>query len=284
MSAGVSSGLFEAWRELLFRVDVLPVPHTWMADGDVLDKEAAALAVLDRHLERHGANTLAAVIEPLVQGAGGMLMHRPAFLRAVVERLRSRGVLVILDEVMTGFGRTGERFACLEAQVAPDIICLAQGLAGGALPMGLTITTEPVYQAFLDEAPEKAFLSGHSWTANPLACAAALASLDLFLDPACASARKHIEHCHRTGLVQVLMTAPHVSRLRIQGTIAAMEVAGPPGLNARMKRFFLDRGLLLHPLGSTLYLMPPYCITDAQLDRAYEIVAEGLACGFEDTL
>jgi adenosylmethionine-8-amino-7-oxononanoate aminotransferase len=282
MSVGVSSGLFEAWRELLFPVDVLPVPHTWMADGEVQDRETAALAVLDRHLERHGANTLAAVIEPLVQGGGGMLMHRPAFLRAVVERLRSRGVLVILDEVMTGFGRTGEGFACLEAQVAPDILCLAQGLTGGALPMGLTVTTEPVYQAFLDEAPEKAFQSGHACTANPLACAAALASLDLFVDPACALARKQIEHCHRTGLAQVLLAEPHVSRLRIQGTIAAMEVAGSPGLNARMERFFLGRGLLLQPLGSTLYLMPPYCITDAQLDRAYETIVEGLGCGFAD--
>ncbi|WP_306602004.1 adenosylmethionine--8-amino-7-oxononanoate transaminase [Geothrix sp. 21YS21S-2] len=283
MSVGVSSRFFEAWRSLMFPVDVLPVAGTWLGDGDVEAKEAAALAALDRHLERHGAATAAAVIEPLVQGASGMRMHRPDFLRGVVERMRSRGILVILDEVMTGFGRLGPLFGCLGAGVEPDFICLSKGLTGGALPMSLTITTEAVHDAFLDPSTDRAFLHGHSFTANPLGCAAALASLDLLLDPACLAARAEIERRHRTDLARIVAASQHAARLRVQGTIAAFDVVPDlPGLNARMKRFFLERGLLLRPLGPTLYLLPPYCVTGEQLDRAYSGIEAGLESGFTD--
>ena len=285
MSAGVSSRFFDAWRELLFPVDVLPVPATWEGDESVEAREAAALAALDRHLEACGAQTIAAIIEPLVQGACGMRMHRPSFLRGVVARLRASGVLVILDEVMTGFGRLGAPFACLEAEIQPDLLCLSKGLTGGALPMSLTIATEAIYQAFLDDSVDKAFLHGHSFTANPLGCAAALASLDLLLDPDCARARARIQRRHRSELGRLVAASPHADRLRIQGTIAAFDVvSADPGygsdLNARMKRFFLGRGLLLRPLGGTLYLLPPFCITDAQLDLAYEGIEAGLESGF----
>ena len=281
MSAGASSRFFEAWREWLFPVDVLPVAATWIGDA-AQAREAAALARLDRHLERHGRATAAAILEPLVQGAGGMRMHRPAFLRAAVERLQARGVRVILDEVMTGFGRTGALFACHEAGVAPDLICLSKGLTGGALPMALTVTTEAVHQAFLAPETGKAFLHGHSFTANPLGCAAALASLDLLLGPECARARARIERRHRSDLAAIVAASPRAARMRVQGTIAAFDVAAPDGadLDARMQRFFLGRGLLLRPLGGTLYLLPPYCVTDAQLDRAYAGIAEGLETGF----
>jgi len=284
MSAGVSSRFFEAWRDLLFPVDVLPVAATWMDDPDVAAREAAALDRLDQHLEAFGSRTAAAIIEPLVQGACGMHMHRPAFLRGVVARLRAHGVRVILDEVMTGFGRLGAAFGCLAAEVVPDFICLSKGLTGGALPMSLTVTTEAIHAAFLDDAIDRAFLHGHSFTANPLGCAAALASLDLLLDPACAEARARIERRHRTDLAELVAASPRAGRLRIQGTIAAFEVAGTQGYGSadttRMKRWFLDRGLLLRPLGSILYLLPPFCISDAQLDQAYAGIAEGLACGF----
>lgn len=281
MSVGVSSKFFEAWRELLFPVDVLPVACTWLDDGEVDAREAEALAGLDRHLERFGDRTAAAVIEPLVQGACGMRMHRPSFLRGVVERLKAHGILVIFDEVMTGFGRLGPLFACLEAQVEPDFLCLSKGLTGGALPMSLTITTEEVHQAFLDPSTDKAFLHGHSFTANPLGCAAALASLDLLLDPACARARAEIEKRHRTRLAAVVAASPAAARLRVQGTIAAFDVVSSDAdLNARMKRFFLGRGLLLRPLGNTLYLLPPYCVTGAQLELAYGAIEAGLASGF----
>jgi adenosylmethionine-8-amino-7-oxononanoate aminotransferase len=285
MSAGVSSGFFQAWRELLFPVDVMPVADTWLGDETVEAREAAALERLDRHLEANGSQTVAAIIEPLVQGACGMRMHRPSFLRGVVGRLRAHGILVILDEVMTGFGRLGAHFGCLAAEVVPDFICLSKGLTGGALPMSLTIATEAIHDAFLDDGIDRAFLHGHSFTANPLGCAAALASLDLLLDPACAAARARIERRHRTDLARLVAGSAKAGRLRVQGTIAAFEVSDPdPGygsdFNARMKRWFLQRGLLLRPLGNTLYLLPPFCITDAQLDRAYAGIKEGLECGF----
>jgi len=280
MSAGVSSGYFKPWKRLLFPVDLLPAPATWLGDATAQAREDAALDQMERHLGRYGDRTAAAIIEPLVQGASGMRMHRPRFLRGAVERLRAKGVLVIFDEVMTGFGRLGALFGCLEAGIAPDLVCLSKGLTGGALPMALTITTDAVHEAFLDERMDMAFLHGHSFTANPLGCAAALASLDLLLDPACAAARARIERRHRAGLAPLVAAGPGASRLRIQGTIAAFQVAGP-GRAARMRPWLLERGLLVRPLGSTLYLLPPYCITDGQLDRAYEGIAEGLACGFE---
>lgn len=281
MSAGVSSHFFEAWREMLFPVDVLPVATTWLEDETVEQKETTALAALDEHLARHGEETVAAIIEPLVQGASGMRMHRPIFLRGVVERLRRYGVLVIFDEVMTGFGRLGNHFAATETGLTPDFMCLSKGLTGGFLPMSLTVTREAIHDVFLDDTIDKAFLHGHSFTANPLGCAAALASLELLLDPACTLARRRIEARHREDLGQRLRGNPMVKHFRVQGTIAAFEVdalAGGygSGASASLKQSFLARGLLIRPLGDTLYLLPPYCITDAQLDRAYDGIQSAL--------
>ncbi|MGC2855503.1 adenosylmethionine--8-amino-7-oxononanoate transaminase [Novispirillum sp. DQ9] len=280
MSAGVSSHFFDAWREMLFPVDILPVPATWDGDTDLEAKEAAALEALDRHLDAHGATTVAAIIEPLVQGASGMRMHRPAWLAAVVARLKAAGVLVIFDEVMTGFGRTGEIFACLEVGAVPDFVCLSKGLTGGFLPMSLTVTTDAVHDAFLGEGVDKAFLHGHSFTANPLGCAAALASLDLLEDPACAARRKEIEALHRATLAAL---ADHscVARPRVQGTVAAFDVAaGDSGYASavapRLRDSFTRDGLLLRPLGNVVYLLPPYCATDDELGRAWAGVRRGL--------
>lgn len=282
LAVGVSSGYAEPWRDLLFPVDLLPAPATWMGDPCPEAGETAALDALDAHLARHGPATAAAILEPLVQGAGGMRMHRPAFLRGAAQRLRAAGVPLILDEVMTGFGRTGHLFAFQAAGIAPDLLCLSKGLTGGALPMALTVATRALFEAFRGPGLDRAFQHGHSFTASPLGCAAALASLDLLLDPACAQARTRIEARHRHHLARI--PGPRTLRPRVQGTVAALDVAALDGLeadlNARMKAFFLDRGLLLRPLGATVYLLPPYCVTDAQLDRAYAAIAEGLAGGF----
>ncbi|MFA7429171.1 MAG: adenosylmethionine--8-amino-7-oxononanoate transaminase [Rhodospirillaceae bacterium] len=272
MSAGVSSHYFDAWREMLFPVDILPVPATWLDDPDVEAKEAAALEALDSHLAAHGGHTVAAIIEPLVQGAIGMHMHSPQWLRAVVERLKAAGVLVIFDEVMTGFGRTGSLFACLEVGATPDFVCLSKGLTGGFLPMSLTVTTDAVHDAFLGDGVDKAFLHGHSFTANPLGCAAALASLDLLDTPACAARRAGIEAHHRAALAE-LAAHPRVARPRVRGTVAAFDVeAGDSGYASavapRLRESFSRDGLLLRPLGNVVYLLPPYCVTDAELDRA----------------
>lgn len=269
MSLGRSSGYFRAWEGLLFDVGVLPFPATWQDDPDVEAKEAAALAALDAALD----DTVAAVIiEPLVQGAGGMRMCRPVFLQAMVEKSRQAGVLVIFDEVMTGFGRTGAPFACLKAGVEPDIVCLSKGLTGGFLAMGATVVREPIHQAFLGAEIGQAFLHGHSYTANPLGCAAGLASLDLLMSADCQARIAAIAAVHETRLAA--MPAGGLHR-RQTGTIAAVDIGeGGYGGNAAaaLKAFFRDHRMLVRPLGSILYFMPPYCISPADLHRAWDVL------------
>lgn len=284
MSTGVSSGFFNAWKEMLFPVDVLGLPTTWIGDEAQQAKEEAALAALDRHLDAYAGQTIAAIIEPLVQGASGMRMHSARFLKAAAERIRAAGVLVIFDEVMTGFGRTGALFACQEVGFTPDFICLSKGLTGGFLPMALTITTAEIYQAFLDPSIEKAFLHGHSYTANPLGCAAALASLEITLSESCHAQRQAIEAGHRAALAD-LASLPMVAETRVQGTIGALTIRqgeqgngegyGSP-LGPQLSASFRAAGLLLRPLGNVVYLLPPYCITPAQLARGWDGVRAAL--------
>ena len=220
-------------------------------------------------------------MEPLVQGAGGMRMCRPSFLQDLSPRLRRAGVLLIFDEVMTGFGRTGSLFACQRAGVAPDLICLSKGLTGGFLPLAATVCRDELYQAFLSGGFDRAFAHGHSFTANPLGCAAALASLDLIEAPETTARIKAIERRHRAW-IQSLADHPHLHRPRALGTIAAVdlnteEIGYSAAIVPRLKAFFLDRGLLIRPLGSVIYLLPPLCITDDQLDRAYRTIEDAAA-------
>ena len=285
MSAGRGSGYFSAWEGLLFPVDQVPFPATWDGDDSVETREAEALAALERALvpEPRGGGA-AVIVEPLIQGASGMRMCRPAFLRAVAERVRRAGALLILDEVMTGFGRTGATFACLKAGIEPDLVCLSKGLTGGFLPMGATVAREALYQDFLGQTVERAFLHGHSYTANPLGCAAGLASLDLLLGAACQARLGAIEAIHRQRL-DALARRPDVARPRLCGTVAAFDVVGLDAayggaLGRRLKAEGLRRGLLLRPLGNVLYLLPPYCLTDDQAHRAWdgvEALLDGLA-------
>lgn len=278
MAAGAGSGFFGPFRDLLFPVTHLPFPATWEGDADVAAKEAACLRALEVWLDRHGDETAALIAEPLVQGAAGMRMCRPAFLSAVVARVRAAGALVIFDEVMTGFGRTGARFAAERAGVAPDIICLSKGLTGGFLPLAATVCREAIFAAFLDEGFARAFAHGHSFTANPLGCAAALASLELLDAPETRAALDALERQHRAGLAS-LAGHPRLARARMLGTIAAIEVTGAgqgygAAVGRDLKRAFLERGLLIRPLGPVIYLLPPYCTTGDQLDRAYRAIAE----------
>jgi len=278
MAAGQGSGFYEPFHELLFPVTLLPYPATWIGDELVDVKEAASLAALDRWLERHGAETAALILEPLVQGAGGMRMCRPSFLQDVARRLKDAGVLLILDEVMTGFGRTGTLFACQRAGVTPDLICLSKGLTGGFLPLSATVCRESIYEAFLGGGFDRAFAHGHSFTANPLGCAAALASLDLLERPESAPRRAGIEARHRDWLGRLDGDARLV-RGRALGTIVAVELdtedtGYTAAVGARLKRFFLDSGFLIRPLGPVIYLMPPLCIGDDELELAYLAVED----------
>ncbi|HIJ61687.1 MAG TPA: adenosylmethionine--8-amino-7-oxononanoate transaminase [Rhodospirillaceae bacterium] len=270
MSLGRSSGYFQAWDDLLFPVEVLPFPATWRDDPEAGAREAAALADVERALD----GTVAAVIvEPLVQGAGGMRMCRPAFLQALAERVHACGALLIFDEVMTGFGRTGAPFACLTAGVQPDIVCLSKGLTGGFLPMGATVVRQSVHQAFVGGGIKRAFLHGHSYTANPLGCAAGLASLELLTGADCQARIAAIAALHGQRLAALPAGA---SRPRQTGTIAAVDI-GEGGYGgtaaAALKAFFRDHRMLVRPLGATLYFMPPYCIPTDDLHRAWDVLA-----------
>ncbi len=275
MSVGRSSGYFRAWEGLLFPVGMVPYPAGWIGDEAIRDKEAAALAGLDAAL---GPDVAAVIIEPLIQGAGGMRMCRPEFLKAVAERVQAAGALLIFDEVMTGFGRTGAPFACLKAEVVPDMVCLSKGLTGGFLPMGATVVREPIHQAFLGENLRQAFLHGHSYTANPLGCAAGLASLELLLGGDCQARIAGIEAIHAERL-RTLAAHEKIRRPRLTGTIAAFDLgegdyAGT--LGARLKQVFLDRGFLLRPLGPVVYFLPPYCIEPADLHRAWDTLESAI--------
>jgi len=275
MSVGRSSGYFRAWEGLLFRVDMIPYPATWMGDAAVEAKEAEALAALDDGL---AADVAAVIIEPLIQGAGGMRMCRPDFLRGVAASVKQSGALLVFDEVMTGFGRTGAPFACLKAGVVPDFVCLSKGLTGGFLPMGATVARESIHQAFLGETLDRAFLHGHSYTANPLGCAAGLASLDLLLADDCAARIAAIEAIHRQRLGRLAANAK-VRRRRVTGTIAALDI-GDEGygaaVGARLKTILRRQGLLVRPLGSVVYFMPPYCIDPVDLHRAWDALESAL--------
>jgi adenosylmethionine-8-amino-7-oxononanoate aminotransferase len=255
-----------------FGVDFVPFPATWDDDPDRDEKERRALAALDETLDRNNGRHAALIIEPLIQGAGGMRMCSTGFLQKAVDKAREHDLLVIFDEVMTGFGRTGEWFACVKTGTVPDLLCLSKCLTGGFLPLAVTACTESVAEPFLDADPLKTFYHGHSYTANPLGCAAALASIDLLSRNE--SRFREIERRHRKRLRR-FEKDPRVEKLRACGNVAAMDVAveGNGGylnrVGPRIKAALLEAGIFLRPLGNVLYLMPPLCIRDEDLDTVY---------------
>lgn len=279
MSAGASSGFYAPFQDKLFDVTFLPYPATWEGDPAVEAKEKAALNALDAAL---GEDVAAILLEPLLQGAAGMRLTRPAFVDEVMRRVRGAGALVIFDEVMTGFGRTGQLWAARHLQEAPDLMCLSKGLTGGFLPMGVTATTEALYRAFDGDSFAQAFAHGHSYTANPLACAAALASLDLTLSPETAAHWARIGAAHAAFLPE-LAAHPCLQHVRQCGTVLAAEIhgAGEYGGNVSLdlRRFFAARGLLLRPLGNVVYLLPPYIATNEELRQGHEALLAA-ATGF----
>ena len=276
MAMGERSLFSAPFDPLLCPVARAPWPSTWWGDPLVAQKEQAALQVLETLLEQP---TAAVILEPLVQGASGMAMVRPGFLQAVEQRVRQAGALLIADEVLTGFGRTGALFACGKAGIHPDLVALSKGLTGGFLPMGVTLASERLYQGFISGDPTHTFFHGHSFTANPLGCAAANASLALLA----ASPQRYegFEARHRPHL-EALASDPRVERPRLCGTIAAFElkVADPGYLNRTgrvLQRHALERGVFIRPLGQVVYLLPPLCITDSQLAHCYAVIQAGLA-------
>ena len=226
-----------------------------------------------------GDDIAAFIFEPLVQGAGGMLMYEAEVFDELLQHCREKQVLLIADEIMTGFGRTGRNFAMENISTTPDIICLSKGLTGGSIALGITTCTADIYDAFLSDNKLKTLFHGHSFTANPLACTIALASLDLFLQPTCAEQRVRIETQH-WQFSQQLREMNRVKNVRIQGTIIAFEIITDGADNYinnladYLHGFFKERRVMLRPLGNTLYIMPPYCITNEELNTVYSSITE----------
>ena len=285
MSVSEDSIFTRAFASMLFPVARAHSPYCYRCP---LGLERASCRIdclgdLEQQLASLGETAAAVIAEPMLQGAGGMIVWPPEFL-AGVRRLCDRfGVLMIADEVLTGFGRTGRMFACEHAGVTPDIICLSKALTAGYLPLGATCTTDAVYDAFLSDDRGRTFFHGHSFTANPLACAVALASLDLFETDGTLERVARLEAQLRSVLPP-LAQLPFVGDVRVIGGVGAIELVGDkktrtaggyldrigPGLAAA----FLDRGLLLRPLGNVVYFMPPYVITEGETAWAVEQIAD----------
>tara|TARA_Y100001970_G_scaffold294225_1_gene448790 strand:- start:4970 stop:6256 length:1287 start_codon:yes stop_codon:yes gene_type:complete len=276
MAVGERNIFNSHFEEIMFPVKRVAWPSTWRGDNNVNKKEEYSLDQLATLLK---IPTALVIFEPLVQGAGGMSMVRPEFLRKCQELIKENGSLLIADEVLTGFGRCGSFLASEQSGLKPDLISLSKGLTGGFLPMGITMASEKIYQSFLGSDPKNTFWHGHSFTANPLGCAAANASLDLLQ-----MQMKNIKNFHHrhNKFMQIIENHSKVEHIRIRGTIAAFKLKGKEQsgyLNQngkRLKHFAINNGVFLRPLGDIVYLMPPLCISDDQLDFCYQIIEKGL--------
>ena len=219
------------------------------------------------------------VYEPLVQGAAGMKMYDAAGLSLLLDICKAKDIITIADEVMTGFGKTGKHFASLHINTYPDIMCLSKALTAGMLPMSLTTCSQHIYDAFLDEEVTKGFFHAHTYSANPLACTAAIAGIDLLLSTGIQERIKAIEQQHH-AFAKALLKHSKASGVRVQGVILALE------LEVTMERYgqkrqalydyFMDLGVCLRPLGNTIYVLPPYVITDTQLKKVYTAIENAL--------
>ncbi|MCJ2180381.1 adenosylmethionine--8-amino-7-oxononanoate transaminase [Novosphingobium album (ex Hu et al. 2023)] len=271
MSVGARGVFNQPYEPLLFDVARIPFPAAG-AEQDTLDALEAFCGA---------PGTAALIVEPLVLGAGGMLVYAPETLAAMHAICARHGVLFLADEVMTGWGRTGTLLACEQAGVTPDVLCLSKGLTGGAVPLAVTMASEPIFEAHWSTDRAKMFFHSSSYTANPIACAAANANLAIWReepvrDRVAALAGKQAAWLEKLGQFC------HFDNARTLGTIAALDLktSGEGGyldtLAPRLMAFFRERGVLLRPLGNTVYVMPPYCITDEQLGDVWNAIGEAV--------
>jgi adenosylmethionine-8-amino-7-oxononanoate aminotransferase len=262
MSVSARSAFTKPFEDLLFDVEYIETPN------------ANNISDLRSHISNLRSEISAFIFEPLVQGSAGMLMHEATYLDQLVEACRENSILTIADEVMTGFGRTGELFAIDTLHEQPDIICLSKGLTGGTMALGVTSCKEEIYEAFLSDDKLRTLFHGHSFTANPIACAAALSSLDLLLSATTFNDINRIQERH-AGFKKKIEGHPKLKDVRQTGTIIAFEWNTEAGtsyfssLRDNLYEFFLESGIILRPLGNIIYILPPYCISDEQLDYIY---------------
>ena len=275
MAASGISFFTEAFKNQLLEVVRIPVPF----QGQETLSEKKLSEVIEKY------NPAAFIFEPLVQGAAGMKMHSAEALDSLMKIAKNQGVITIADEVMTGFGRTGKNFACDYLTQTPDIICLSKALTGGTIPLAVTSTTKAIFDAFCDEDINKALFHGHTYMANPTACAIALEAISILLSDECQ------QNIHRVGekhlqFIKKNAHNPKMENLRALGVILAFELKSSKetdyygALRNKLYHFFIENGIILRPVGNTIYILPPYIITDEQLNQIYELIERCVDEGF----
>jgi adenosylmethionine-8-amino-7-oxononanoate aminotransferase len=273
MSVGGRNHFNAIYEPYLFEVEHLPVP--------VEGQEARTLELLETYLNTHKNDVAAFIFEPLILGAGGMRIYSPQALKAMADLCKKHDVLLIADEVMTGFGRTGTMFACEQAGVMPDIMCLSKGITAGFLPMGLTMCTHDIFQAYYHKDRSKMFLHSSSFTGNALSCAAANASLDVWETEPVLERIQNIASSHKIA-VKEFTQQNNITNIRQKGTILALDIIADESkgthylseIQPRLYEMALEQNILLRPLGNTLYVLPPYCVTDEDLQKIYTTIKD----------
>ena len=284
----------ETYGPLLLDTLIAPSPDCFFRADGVSWEEHSRLkfAEMDSLLDRHADEICAVIVEPLVQCAGNMRMYHPIYLSLLRKACDHYNVHLIADEIAVGFGRTGTLFACQQAHIAPDFMCLSKGLTGGYMPLSVTLTTDQIYTAFYDDYENlTAFLHSHSYTGNPLGCSAANATLDLFQQQPVLENNAKLADVMWTA-AEELNEHPHVAEVRQHGMILAIEMIQDKqrresypwqerrGL--RVYRYALEQGVLLRPLGNVIYLMPPYVITPEQIHKVVGVAKEGITIATKD--
>jgi adenosylmethionine-8-amino-7-oxononanoate aminotransferase len=269
MAVSGRSAFTKAFDSLLFEVEFIDTPNKENIDD------------LKSHISKLKSELACFIFEPLVQGSSGMLMYEAEYLDELMAHCKQEGVLMIDDEVFTGFGRTGKAFACNYLETKPDIMCFSKGLTGGTMALGLTTCTMQIYDAFLSDDRLKTLFHGHSFTANPIACASALASFDLFQQPDTEANIQRIVAAHAQFGTKI-KHHPKIKTVRQTGTILAMEwetgdnTSYFNSLRDKLYNYFLAAGIILRPLGNVIYILPPYCITDGELQYVYNKIEQAL--------
>lgn len=271
MSVAERNAFNAAFNPFLFEVKRLPLPDD--ENIEALKNEFEAIA-------KEG-NVAAFIFEPLVQGAAGMLMYEAKYLDELIALANENNIICIADEVMTGFGRTGKNFAIEYLHNKPDIICLSKGITGGFMPLGVTVCSQKIFDAFYADDKMKTFFHGHSYTANPLACAAANASMDILMSDKCQQQIQSVVSSH-TLFANTVRNHPFVKDVRQQGTIIAIELHTSESssyfnsIQQAAYQYYLSKGIFLRPLGNIVYVMPPYCITKEELKKVYDVIEASL--------
>jgi adenosylmethionine-8-amino-7-oxononanoate aminotransferase len=269
MAVSGRSAFTAPFDSMLFEVEFIDLP------------EQSNIEILKSQISNLKSDLACFIFEPLVQGTAGMVMYEAEYLNELMAHCRKENVLMIDDEIFVGFGRTGKLFACDHVMEQPDIMCFSKGLTGGTMALGLTTCSQQIYDAFLSDDKLKTLFHGHSFTANPIACSAALASMDLLMEDTTMQNIKRIEALHQQFALKI-KDHPKIKTIRQTGTILAMDWETGDNtsyfstLRDRLYLYFLEAGIILRPLGNIIYILPPYCITNDELGYIYSKIEQAL--------